>query len=48
MCKVIKEAQPDEVETRYGIKVKEFIEEGRWEVGLEMCRVVHCVTGDLL
>lgn len=45
---VIEEAQTDEVEARYGIEVEELVEEGRWQMGAEMCGVVDCVAGDLL
>lgn len=46
--KAIEKAQPDEVETSYGGEVVEFVEEGRWEVGAKVCRVVDCIAGDLL
>lgn len=45
---MIEEAQTDEVEARYGIEVEELVEEGRWQMGAEMCGVVDCVAGDLL
>lgn len=44
---VVEQAQPDEVEARYGVEVEEVVEDERGEVGAEMGGVVDCVAGDL-
>lgn len=45
---MIEESQPDKVEASYGVEVEELLEDGRCEVGTEVCGVVDRVTGDLL
>lgn len=37
---MIEESQPDKVEASYGVEVEELLEDGRCEVGTEVCGVV--------
>lgn len=45
---LVEDVEGDGVEACYGLVVEEDVEDGRREVGAEVCWVFDCVAGELL